>query len=154
MLDSFDLAILAALQRDASLTNATLSQRVHLSPSQCSRRRANLEQRGYITGYHARLDAARLGLGVRVFIRLTLAAHSERTAEALATFLQGLDQVEEAHLMSGDADYILCVRARDLDQLAEFIQRQLLPHPQVSQVRSEIVLKTIKDGAGLPLRHA
>lgn len=52
---------------------------------------------------------------------------------------------------SGDADYVLDIRARDLDAFADFIHRHLLPHPQVAQVRSEIVLKTLKDERGLAL---
>ncbi len=57
MLDPFDIKLLSALQRDASLTNAALSELVHLSPSQCSRRRSALEQAGLIRGYRAMLDA-------------------------------------------------------------------------------------------------
>ena len=53
--------------------------------------------------------------------------------------------------ISGDADYILKIRARDLDEFAQFIHRHLLPNPQVSLVRSDIVLKTMKEDHGLPI---
>lgn len=149
-LDSFDTAILAALQRDGAMTNAALAEVVNLSPSQCSRRRAALEQAGVIEGYAARLNAARLGFGLRAIIRVNLSSHGQRKDDDFARFVESHAQIRSAFSVSGDADYVLDVRVRDLDAFADFVHRSLLPHPQVSQVRSEIVLKTLKDDRGLP----
>lgn len=149
--DAFDRAILDALQRDASLTNAQLSERVRLSPSQCSRRRARLEAEGAIRGYTARLDPERLGYGLRAIMRVNLSAHNERTDESFVGFLSRHEEVRDAWSVSGDADYVLVVVARDLPAFADFVHRSLLPHPQVAQVRSEIVLRTLKAEGGLPL---
>lgn len=149
-LDSFDTAILAALQRDGAMTNAALAEVVNLSPSQCSRRRAALEQAGVIEGYAARLNAARLGYGLRAIIRVNLSSHGQRKDDDFARFVESHAQIRSAFSVSGDADYVLDVRVRDLDAFADFVHRSLLPHPQVSQVRSEIVLKTLKDDRGLP----
>ena len=67
-LDGFDLKILSELQRDGHLTNNELSERIALSPSQCSRRRTRLEAEGYITGYQAQIDRQKLGLDLMVVI--------------------------------------------------------------------------------------
>jgi DNA-binding Lrp family transcriptional regulator len=150
-LDTFDRALLRALQRDASLTNAGLAELVNLSPSQCSRRRTALEQAGVIEGYAARLDARKLGLGLRAIVRVNLSAHSERTDDAFAVFVAGDDAVRAAYSVSGDADYVLEVHVRDLDAFAAFIHRRLLPHPMVTQVRSEIVLQVTKEERRLPI---
>ena len=150
VLDSFDIAILSALQRDGAMTNAALAEVVNLSPSQCSRRRAALEQAGVIEGYSARLNAARLGFGLRAIIRVNLSSHGQRKDDDFARFVESHAQIRSAFSVSGDADYVLDVRVRDLDAFADFVHRSLLPHPQVSQVRSEIVLKTLKDDRGLP----
>ena len=149
-LDSFDTAILAALQRDGAMTNAALAEVVNLSPSQCSRRRAALEQAGVIEGYSARLNAARLGFGLRAIIRVNLSSHGQRKDDDFARFVESHAQIRSAFSVSGDADYVLDVRVRDLEAFADFVHGHLLPHPQVSQVRSEIVLKTLKDDRGLP----
>ena len=149
-LDSFDIAILSALQRDGSMTNAALAEVVNLSPSQCSRRRAALEQAGVIEGYAARLSAARLGYGLRAIIRVNLGSHGQGKDDDFARIVESHPQIRSAFSVSGDADYVLDVRVRDLDAFADFVHRHLLPHPQVSQVRSEIVLKTLKDDRGLP----
>jgi DNA-binding Lrp family transcriptional regulator len=147
-LDSIDMRLLALLQGDASLSNAELASRVGLSASQCSRRRAGLEAAGYIRAYRADLDARKLGYGIEAFTRVTLSKHSDATAEDFAHFLEGLDEVQQAHTVAGDADYLLHLRARSLDELGEFVLKRLLPHPHVHQVRSDIVLKTIKENRG------
>ncbi len=151
-MDHFDLAILDALQRDGALTNAALGEIVHLSASQCSRRRAALEQAGLIRGYAARLDAQMLGFGLRAIVRVTLRDHGQGHEDGFTRFLQGHPQVHSAFSVSGDADYVLDIRVRDLETFAAFVHEDLLPHPQVAQVRSEIVLRTLKDGQMLDLR--
>ncbi|MCA0963010.1 Lrp/AsnC family transcriptional regulator [Salipiger bermudensis] len=148
-LDSFDIAILGALQRDGSMTNAALSDVVKLSASQCSRRRAALEAAGIIEGYMARLNAGKLGYGLRAITRVNLSSHGQQNEGNFARFVEQQPQIRAAFSVSGDADYILDVRVRDLESFADFVHRHLLPHPQVSQVRSEIVLKTLKDDQGL-----
>ena len=147
-LDPFDLKILVHLQEDASQSNAELGTRIGLSASQCSRRRAGLEAAGYIRAYRAELDARKLGYDIEVFTRVTLSKHKDTTADDFAHFLESLDEVQQAHSVAGDADYLLHIRARSLDALAEFVHKRLLPHPHVAQVRSDIVLKTIKENRG------
>jgi DNA-binding Lrp family transcriptional regulator len=152
-LDDFDRAILSALQKDASLTNARLGDLVHLSTSQCSRRRIALEQAGYIERYTAKLSARKLGYTLQAITRVNLAAHSEANAEAFGRFVARFEEILAAYSVSGDADYILHIHVTDLEAFADFIHRHLLPHPTVAQVRSDIVLMTLKDNQGLPLRE-
>jgi DNA-binding Lrp family transcriptional regulator len=147
-LDPLDLRLLSLLQEDASLSNAELAERIGLSASQCSRRRAGLEEAGYIRAYRADLDARKLGYGIEAFTRVTLSKHSDATAEDFAHFLEGLGEVLAAHSVAGDADYLLHIRVRSLDELGEFVLKRLLPHPHVHQVRSDIVLRTIKENRG------
>lgn len=85
---------------------------------------------------------------------MTLSKHSDATADDFAYFLEGLDEVLDAHSVTGDADYILHLRLSSLDALAEFVHKRLLPHPHVHQVRSDIVLKTIKENRGFRIAAA
>jgi len=150
-IDSFDHAILDALQRDGAMTNAALAEVVNLSASQCSRRRAALEATGLIAGYSARLDSIKLGYGLRAITRVNLSSHGQGKEGDFARFLERHDQIRAAFSVSGDADYVLDIHVRDLEAFAAFIHQHLLPHPQVSQVRSEIVLSTLKDKGGVSL---
>lgn len=150
-IDSYDRAILAALQRDGAMTNAALAEAINLSASQCSRRRSALEAAGLIEGYSARLSPARLGFGLRAVVRVTLNDHGKTADGDFARLVDTAPEVVSAFSVSGDADYILDVHVRDLETFAEFVHARLLPHPVVGQVRSEIVLKTLKDRRGLDL---
>lgn len=150
-IDKFDRKILALLQADARLTNNDLSERVNLSPSQCSRRRQRLEEVGLIMGYRAVLDRERLGFPLVNVISVTLATHNRDNARRFAELLRGLPEVQEAHALTGEMDYVLKVVTRDLKSLSEFVNDVLLPHESVQHVKTAIVLETLKEDGPLPL---
>lgn len=152
--DGFDLKILAALQEDGRLTNQQLADAVGLSPSQCSRRRMRLEEDGAISGYHADLASEALGFGVIAFVQITLATHSPDNARHFRALVQRVDDIQEAYAVTGDADYVLKVIARDLKSLSDIINETLMPHPSVAHVRSSIVLDRLKATQKLPLNRA
>lgn len=150
-LDSFDRKILSLLQTDARLTNNDLSERVNLSPSQCSRRRQRLEEEGFIRGYRAVLDRDKLGFSLTNVVTVTLATHNRDNARRFAELVARLPQVQEAHALTGEMDYILKVVTPDLKALSEFVNGELLPHESVQHVKTAIVLETLKETGALPL---
>lgn len=151
-LDEFDFRILEALQRSGRLTSQELAEAIGLSPSQCARRRARLEAQGIIRGYHAAIARETLGLGFVVIITVTLATHNRDNARRFAKLLSGLPQVLEAYALTGEMDYSLKVVAADLSELSEFVNDILLPHDSVQHVKTAIVLDTLKEFSGLPVR--
>lgn len=151
-IDGFDRKILMQLQTNGRLTNGELAERIGLSPSQCSRRRNQLEAIGYIRGYHAELDPLKVGIDVTCMIAINLANHSEDNAEKLRQLLIRLPNVQEAHALTGEMDYSIKVVARDLRELSEFINRTLLRHEAVQNVKTSIVLDTIKQSSSLPIQ--
>lgn len=150
-LDDFDRKILALLQVDARLTNNDLSERVNLSPSQCSRRRQRLEEDGFISGYRATLDRDRLGFSLVSVISVTLATHNRDNARRFGELLARLPEVQEAHALTGEMDYFLKVVTPDLKALSRFVNEELLPHDSVQHVKTAIVLETLKETGALPL---
>lgn len=150
-IDAFDRKILALLQTDARLTNNDLSERVNLSPSQCSRRRQRLEEDGYIRGYRAVLDRDLLGFPLTNVVTVTLATHNRDNARRFAELVARLPEIQEAHALTGEMDYILKVVTPDLKSLAEFVNGQLLPHESVQHVKTAIVLETLKETGALPI---
>lgn len=152
-MDVFDVKLLGALQRDGRLTNNELADVVGLSPSQCSRRRAALEAAGVIAGYHGALSAEALGLGVTAFVQVTLATHSPDNAIRFAALVGRLDAVQEAHALTGEADYLIKLAVTDLKALSRILNDVLMSHESVAHVRSSIVLDRIKETAMLPLGH-
>ena len=150
-LDKFDRKLLSLLQEDARLTNSDLSERVNLSPSQCSRRRQRLEEEGLIRGYRAVLDRERLGFSLVNIVSVTLATHNRDNARRFAELLARLPEVQEAHALTGEMDYILKVVTPDLKSLSEFVNDVLLPHESVQHVKTAIVLQTLKETSALPI---
>ena len=150
-LDTLDLRILAQLQQDGSLTNVELARRVHLSPSPCLARVRALEAGGVIERYVALASAKLLGLGLNVFISISLKSQAK---EALAAFEQRIaehDEVMECYLMTGDSDYLIRVAVPDIAALERFILEQLTPIPGIEKIRSSFALKQVRYKTALPL---
>ena len=152
-MDAFDRKLLATLQQDGRLTNQELGERVGLSASQCSRRRAALEDAGVIASYHAHLCAEALGLGVIVFVAVTLATHSPDTSKRFRRLIESLEEVQEAYALTGSADYLVKLVVPDLKALSHILNDVFLPHTSIQHVHSSIVLDCLKQTASLPLAH-
>jgi DNA-binding Lrp family transcriptional regulator len=152
-MDDFDVKLLRALQDDGRLTNYDLAERVGLSASQCSRRRTALEEAGVIASYHAVLSAQAVGLGVIALVQVTLATHSPDNSKRFAKLIEGLEEVQEAYAVTGEADYLVKLAVPDLAALARILNEVFLPHGSVAHVRSSIVLNSLKQTTRLPLAH-
>ncbi len=152
-LDTIDLRILGELQQDGSLTNVELARRVHLSPSPCLVRVKALESAGVIQRYVALADPKAIGLGVNVFISISL---KEQGKESLAEFERRIaehEEVMECYLMTGDSDYLIRVAVRDIAELERFILEQLTPIPGIEKIRSSFALKQVRYKTALPLKR-
>ena len=150
-LDSIDLRILDELQCDGSLSNVELARRVHLSPSPCLARVKALQEDGIISRYVALVRPEALGLGLNVFISISLKVQSRA---ALAQFEQRIcepEEVMECYLMSGDSDYLIRVAVSDIAALQRFIMDRLTPIPEVEKIRSSFALKQVRSKTSLPL---
>jgi DNA-binding Lrp family transcriptional regulator len=143
-MDNFDVKLLGALQGNGRLSNFELAEAVGLSASQCSRRRAALEEAGTIASYHAHLDAEALGLGIVVFVQVTLATHSPDNSKRFLKLIESLEEVQEAYSLTGEADYLIKVTITDLKALSRLLNDVFLPHDSVAHVRSSIVLDRLK----------
>jgi DNA-binding Lrp family transcriptional regulator len=150
MLDDADCRLLAALQQNAHLTTQDLGELLNLSASQAGRRRQRLEAEGYITGYAARLDPAKVGLTVQAFVQVQMATHAPDVARSFATLIASLPEVISAWTLTGEADYLLRVFCCDLGALNRLVHQRLLPHPAVARVQSQIVMDQLKADAVLP----
>jgi Lrp/AsnC family transcriptional regulator, leucine-responsive regulatory protein len=150
-IDAVDLRILSQLQQDGSLSNVELARRVHLSPSPCLARVKALEASGVINRYVALVNATALGLGLNVFINISLRTQSK---QALADFEQRIaehDEVMECYLMTGDSDYLIRVAVADMAALERFILDQLTPIPGLEKIRTSFTLKQVRYKTALPL---
>ena len=144
-LDAIDLRILSTLQQDGRISNLELAETVFLSPSSCLRRVRMLEEAGMISRYSAVLDATALGLEVDAFVQVTMRRDVEGWHENFAAALQAWPEVVGSYIITGDANYLLRVRARNLKQYSAFVLEKLYKTPGVLDIRSNIVMQTLKD---------
>ena len=152
-LDAIDRRILAALQRDARLTNVQLAAEVSLSPSPCLRRVRQLEAAGLIRGYHAELDRGGVGFGLTVFVGIKVERHHEAQANAFREAVVALPEVVSAHLVSGESDFLLQVVVQDLAAYEHFLTGTLLRLPGVTDIRSNFAIQTVKSHGALPVER-
>jgi Lrp/AsnC family leucine-responsive transcriptional regulator len=143
LIDQTDRRILDELARDAGLTSALLGERVGLSPSAAHRRVRLLEQRGLIDGYRARLSKAARGNPSIVFVEVTLNGQSRLVLAEFEQAIKLCNEITEAHLMGGQADYLLKVEVREGDSY-ERIHRELLAGlPGVQRLVSLFSIRTV-----------
>ncbi len=152
-LDSTDLAILTRLQTDGRIANVDLADEVSLSPSSCLRRTKALESHGVIAGYRADLDRARLGLGLTVFVELTVGNHSREASREIEDGLLAIPAVVACHLVSGDADYIVEAVVPSLAVYEEVLLDRVLAIEPVTAARSIFALRSALSRGPLPLDH-
>ena len=151
VLDRIDLRILEELQQDGSLSNVELARRVGLSPSPCLARVRALQDSGVIRQYVALADAAQLGLGLNVFINISLKTQSKATLAEFEAQIARFDEVMECYLMTGDSDYLIRVAVADIAALERFILDQLTPIPGIEKIRTSFTLKQVRYKTALPL---
>jgi Lrp/AsnC family transcriptional regulator, leucine-responsive regulatory protein len=152
-LDSVDRRLLDVLQVEGRLSNVALAERVHLSPSPCLRRVKALEQEGVIAGYRAMLDREEVGLGLTVFVEISVEGHSETRASDLEKAVAKLPEVVSCYLVSGAADFLLEVVVPDLRSYERLLLGRLLDLPGVHDARSNFAIRTVKAPSPLPLGH-
>lgn len=151
--DRFDLQLLAELQRDGHATNSTLGEKIHLSPSQVSRRVQRLQEAKVIDHYAAILDPAAVGLHLMAFTQVTLDRQGANSGEQFEREVAQLPQVLECYSLAGAADYILRIVTPDLASFSEFMNKRLLRLSGVTNIRSNITLHKVKQTHVLPLDH-
>nr|WP_298141509.1 Lrp/AsnC family transcriptional regulator [uncultured Pseudomonas sp.] len=153
-IDRVDIGILERLQRDGRLSNARLAQDLSISETPCWRRLKRLEEDGVIEGYQANLNRRKLGLGVMAFVQLTCTEHDETTTRAFEAIIQSSANVLSCHNTTGEADFLLQVVAKDLDDYSQFVEQVLRKLPGVSAIRSNLSLRELKSSSRLPLSCA
>ncbi|NAZ37450.1 Lrp/AsnC family transcriptional regulator [Rubellimicrobium sp. CFH 75288] len=152
-LDATDRRILAVLQAEGRISNVALARRVGLSAPPCLRRVRALEEAGYIRGYRAQLDAARLGWAVQVWAQVRLRSQAEADLRAFEAAAQGWPLVRECHMLNGETDFLLRCVAPDLPAFQAFLTEHLTPAPNVASVRTSLVIRSAKEAPLVPLEE-
>ncbi|MGI8943328.1 MAG: Lrp/AsnC family transcriptional regulator [Qipengyuania sp.] len=150
-LDEIDRQLLSQLQDEGRMTNVELASRVGLTAPPCLRRVRALEEAGVIKGYHAELDASRLGFSITVFAMVSLKSQAEDALREFEQAMHDLPEVREVHMLNGEIDFILKIVSKDLQSFQEFLTSKLTPAPNVASVKTSLTIRTSKNEPGVPL---
>ncbi len=152
-LDRIDRNILAQLQKNGRLSNVELSKRVGLSPTPCLERVKRLENEQYITGYKAMLNPHLLDAALLVLVEITLTKTSPDVFDDFSKAVRDLDVIQECHLVSGNFDFLLKTRVKDMKAYRELLGDTLLRLPSVSESRTYVVMEEVKSSNLLPIKR-
>jgi len=150
-LDRIDINILIQLQENGAVSNQQLAEQVGLSPSPCLQRVKRLEKAGYITGYGARIDVAKLTDTVTIFTEVTLVDHRIDDFTKFEANIRNVDELMECHLVSGGYDYLLRFLTRSIAHYQERMESLLRRNIGIEKYFSYIVIKSpiVKNAAPL-----
>ena len=150
-IDKIDARILRVLQKDGRISNLKLAETVHLSPTAVLERVKRLTREGYILGYEARLNPARLGAGMLVFVEVLLDRTVHDVMDTFKASVQVRPEILECHLVAGGFDYLLKTRVADMAAYREFIGTVIWTLPGVRETRTYAVMEEVKNTTALPV---
>lgn len=152
-LDTYDVRILAALQRDGRMTKLRLAEEIGLSPSPCWERMRRLEKAGLIRGYHADIATDQLLHPATILVEITLRSHQARDFERFQHAIADVPEIVECYATGGGIDYLLKVVALDIDHYQRVIDGLLTAEVGIDRYFTYIVTKQVKTAHGMPLVH-
>ena len=152
-LDRTDRRILEVLQKDGRISNVALARQVNLTPTPCLERVKRLERDGYILGYEARLDPEKVGAGLLVFVEINLTHTARDVFREFRNEARKLPEVLDCHLVSGNFEYLINARVRDMHEYRKFLGEKILALPGVNGSRSYVVMEEVKETLSLPVNR-
>lgn len=150
-IDKIDAKILRVLQKDGRISNLKLAEEVHLSPTAVLERVKRLTRDGYILGYEARLNPAKLGAGMLVFIEVLLDRTAPDVMETFKAAVQVRPEILECHLVAGGFDYLIKTRVADMSAYRGMIGSVIWALPGVRETRTYAVMEEVKSSTALPV---
>ncbi|MGP1357728.1 Lrp/AsnC family transcriptional regulator [Roseicyclus sp.] len=144
-IDAYDRKILAVLARDGRIPVTELARRVGLSKTPCQVRVRRLEASGYIRGYRAIVDQARLGRNHVTFVEVRLSDTREKALSAFNAAVRDVPEIEECHMIAGAFDYLLKVRSTDIDAYRRTLGEVISALPHVASTSTHVSMEAVKD---------
>ena len=144
-LDSFDHKILKIIASEGRISVTELATRIGLSKSPTQTRLKRLEKNGVIKGYRAMLDPIQLGREHVAFVEIRLSDTRESALKAFNTAVRAIPEIEQAHLIAGNFDYLLKVRVSDMSSYRQILAEKLSTLPHISNTSTYVAMQAVKE---------
>ena len=150
LLDHFNRKILQIIQRDGSLSQRELAEKLHLSPTACWSRIQNLKKKGVILGQVVQLDRQKIGLGLVVFVMVRTRHHSDKWLDKFKKHVSLIPEVIDFYRIGGEHDYLLKVVTQDMKSY-DLVYQQLIKGVELDSVTSYFAMEAIEEQRPLPI---
>ncbi|MHA1547503.1 MAG: Lrp/AsnC family transcriptional regulator [Alphaproteobacteria bacterium] len=147
-IDSIDRRILNELSAEGRLPITDLAQRVGLSKSPCQARVKRLQSEGFILGFRAVLNPAKLGRDHVAFVEVKLTDTSERALAAFNEAVRGVAEIEQCFMIAGAFDYLLKVRTTDIKSYRNVLGARVSTLPFVGSTSTHVSMEAVKENPG------
>ncbi len=144
-LDGFDRKILNVVAAEGRISVTELATRIGLSKSPTQTRLKRLEEQGVIKGYRAMLDPIQLGREHVAFVEVRLSDTREAALTAFNKAVRAIPEIEQAHLIAGNFDYLLKVRAHDMSSYRQVLADKLSTLPHVANTSTYVAMQAVKE---------
>lgn len=151
-MDNIDKKIISILQNNARMTNADLAEKIGMSRSPVFERVKKLERSGVITKYIALINPDMVGIQCFTYVEVTLIRHGQEAVVRFIRSITKLHEVMECHHITGEADFLLKIATRDIAAYENFILHKLTALPDVQNLKTMVVLSTMKNETSLPVK--
>lgn len=144
-IDHIDEKILHLLAVDGRMSVTELAEKVGLSKSPCQVRLKRLQHDGYILGFRAILNDAKLGREHVAFTEVKLANTSEKALDSFNRAVQAIREIEQCHMIAGSFDYLLKVRTEDITAYRKVLGEHISNLPHVAHTSTFVAMQAVKE---------
>lgn len=144
-IDTFDREILRIMMRDGRISITDLAREIGLSKSPTQARLRRLERDGIISGYRALIDPVQLGLHYVSFVEVSLHDTREAALSAFNTAVLKVPEIEQAHLIAGNFDYLLKIRTQNISDYRRVLAEQISTLPHVAKTSTYVAMEAVKE---------
>lgn len=149
--DAIDLKLLDAVQHDAHQTAEQLGAACGLSPTAALKRLKKLRADSVIEKETATISPKALGLDIMAIVMVSLEREDRTVIERFAQDVRATPQITQGFYITGEADFILFIVARDMDDYDEFTRNFFYDRHRIKNFKTCIVINVLKSGSALPI---
>ncbi|MUZ74740.1 winged helix-turn-helix transcriptional regulator [Agrobacterium vitis] len=150
-LDDADIALLDAVQQNNRLTSEELAEKVHLSPTACQRRLKRLRETGVIEGDVAIISQKAVGRHVTMIVLVSLERERADIIDRFKKAIRSTREVMIGYYVTGDADFILVITAKDMEDYEQFTRRFFYENADIKGFKTMVVMDRVKASFAFPL---
>jgi DNA-binding Lrp family transcriptional regulator len=146
-MDRIDNAILVALQNHGRMSNKELAAAVGLAPSSCLERVRRLQDRDIISGFHAEVNPAAMGIRLQAFVSVRLARHTRDVLDGFRDHVAALPEVVSVYHVAGQDDFMVHVAVRDAEHLKNLTLDGFTTRAEVARIHTALIYEHISESA-------